>query len=58
MKCNDFVYLVKQKTMATEVNDKDYVTVKVTKEIGTKGIKRVKDFIKFLEVNERRLKGF
>jgi hypothetical protein len=35
--------------MATELINKDYVTVRIPKRIGTSGIKRVKDYIQFLE---------
>jgi hypothetical protein len=35
--------------MATEVIDKDFITIKVSKKIGATGIKRVKDFVKSLE---------
>jgi hypothetical protein len=38
--------------MAAEVIDKDYITIKVSKKIGTNGIKKVKDYIRFLEVNK------
>jgi len=38
--------------MVTELNDKAYVTIKVSKKIGRSGIKRVKDFINFLETNK------
>ena len=38
--------------MTTEVIAKDYVTIKVSKKIGTAGIRRVKDFIRFLEINK------
>ncbi len=37
--------------MASEIIDKDYVTIKIPKRIGTDGIKKVKDYIQFLEVN-------
>jgi hypothetical protein len=37
--------------MATEVIEKDFVTIKVSKKIGTTGINRVKAFVKSLEAN-------
>jgi hypothetical protein len=40
--------------MATEIIEKDFVTIKVSKKIGTAGIKRVKDFVKSLEADNAR----
>ncbi len=37
--------------MASEITDKEYVTIRIPKKIGSKGIKKVKDYIQFLEVN-------
>jgi hypothetical protein len=37
--------------MATELIDKDYVSIKVSRKIGSNGIKRIKDYIQFLEKN-------
>ena len=42
--------------MATELLEKDFVTIKVSKKIGTAGIKRVKDFVKSLEADNGRPK--
>ncbi|MEP7142071.1 MAG: hypothetical protein ABI707_04330 [Ferruginibacter sp.] len=41
-----------KKIMATEMIDKDYITIKVSKKIGRMGIQRIKDFINFLETNK------
>ncbi|CAN5585184.1 hypothetical protein BH11BAC5_BH11BAC5_36440 [soil metagenome] len=38
--------------MATALIDKDYVSIKVSKKIGAAGIKRVKDYVRFLEINK------
>jgi len=38
--------------MATEAIDKDFVNIRVSKKIGAAGIKRVKDYVRFLEVNK------
>ena len=38
--------------MATDVIDKEYVTIKVFKKIGARGIKRVKAYVNFLEINK------
>ena len=38
--------------MATEMIDKDFVTIKVSRKIGTAGIKRVKEYVRFLEINK------
>lgn len=38
--------------MATEVIDKDYITIQIPKKIGRLGIKRIKDYVKFLETNK------
>lgn len=43
--------MVKQTAMASEIIDKDYVTVRVPKRIGTSGLKRIKEYIQFLENN-------
>jgi predicted phosphoadenosine phosphosulfate sulfurtransferase len=37
--------------MASGIIDKDYVTVRVPKRIGTSGIRRIKEYIQFLENN-------
>lgn len=42
--------------MATELIEKDFVTIKVSKKIGTAGIKRVKDYVKSLEADNGRPK--
>jgi hypothetical protein len=38
--------------MATELADKDYVSIKVSKKIGAAGIKRIKEYVRFLEINK------
>ena len=38
--------------MATELIDKGYVSIKVSKKIGAAGIKRVKEYVRFLEINK------
>ena len=38
--------------MATTAIDKDFVTIKVSKKIGATGIKRVKDYVRFLAINK------
>ena len=42
--------------MATELIEKDFVTIKVSKKIGTAGINRVKAFVKYLEVDNGKPK--
>lgn len=37
--------------MATAAIDKDFVTIRISKKIGATGIKRVKDYVRFLEIN-------
>lgn len=37
--------------MAAEVNDKNYVTIKVSKKIGKAGIQRITDYARYLEIN-------
>lgn len=38
--------------MATEAIDKDYVMIKVPKSIGISGIRRIRDYARFLEINK------
>ncbi len=38
--------------MATELIDKDYVSIKVSKKIGTAGIRRLQELARFLEINK------
>ena len=38
--------------MATAAIDKDFVTIRISKKIGATGIKRVKDYVRFLEINK------
>ncbi|MEO6733307.1 MAG: hypothetical protein ABIN01_18940 [Ferruginibacter sp.] len=38
--------------MATELIEKDYVTIRVSKKVGARGIKRIKDFVQLLETNK------
>jgi NADH/NAD ratio-sensing transcriptional regulator Rex len=38
--------------MATELIDKDYISIKVSKKIGTAGIRRLQEFARFLEINK------
>ncbi len=38
--------------MASQLIDKDYVSIKVSKKIGIAGIKRVKEYVRFLEINK------
>lgn len=38
--------------MATELIDKDYVSIKVSKKVGRAGIKRLTDYARFLEINK------
>ena len=42
--------------MATELIEKDFVTIKVSKKIGTTGINRVKAFVKSLEADSGKPK--
>ncbi len=42
--------------MATEAIDKDYIMIRVSKEIGAAGIKKIKDFIRFIEINKEAQK--
>ncbi len=37
--------------MATELSEKDFITIKVSKKIGIAGINRVKAFVKSLEAD-------
>jgi hypothetical protein len=41
--------LIKQNVMATQTLDKDYVTIKVPKNIGASRIKRIRDYAKSVE---------
>jgi transposase len=38
--------------MATELINKDFISIKVSKKIGTSGIRRIKEFARFLEINK------
>ncbi len=38
--------------MASELTDKEYVTIKVSKKVGRAGIKRLTDYARFLEINK------
>jgi hypothetical protein len=38
--------------MATEAIDKDFVTIRVSKKIGTAGIKNLETYARFLEINK------
>lgn len=38
--------------MATELIDKDYVSIKVSRKIGRAGIKRLTDYARYLEINK------
>ena len=38
--------------MATEVIDKDYVSIRVSKKVGTTGIQRLENYVRFLELNK------
>lgn len=38
--------------MATEIIDKDYINIKVSKKIGRAGIKRLSDYARYLEINK------
>lgn len=38
--------------MATEAVDKDFVITRVSKKIGASGIKRVKEYVRFLKKNK------
>jgi hypothetical protein len=38
--------------MATEIIYKDYVSIKVSKKIGTAGIRRLQELARFLEINK------
>ena len=42
--------------MATELIEKDFITIKVSKKIGTSGINRVKAFVKSLEADNGKSK--
>lgn len=38
--------------MTVEINDKDYIAIKVSKKIGKAGIKRLTDYARYLEINK------